>query len=191
MRCGGMVGAALVGALLATAVAAAGPQALTPAATPADGSEVVPHLRHADSIAAGLLAEGRRRSATFRALADAVQAADVLVFVETSPRLRGAGSTVFVGHAGATRILRVRVATPGCLNALVATLGHELRHVVEIAEAGDVQGEESMAAHYERTGLRLPPQSQDVRRYETVAALLVEGRILDELRHRAPKVARR
>lgn len=181
----------MVNAVLAATLASAAPQAPPAGGHDAGALPFVPHLRHADHIAAGLLAEGRRRSATFRALADAVEAADVLVFVETSDRMACAGATIFVGHAGATRILRVRVRVPGCPNALVAKLGHELQHVVEVTATDEVQCEESMAAFYERTGTRVSMLAEGVRRYETAAGPLVEGRILDELRHPAPKVARR
>lgn len=154
------------------------------------GQPEVPHLRHADSTAATLLAEGRRRSATFRQLADAIQAADVLVFVETRPRLASAGSVVFAGSTGSTRILRVRVRTPGCTDPLVAVLGHELAHVMELAAAPEVTSEDTLAAHYERVGLRMSMTATAVRRYETTAAREVEGRIRDELRVRT-LVARR
>lgn len=142
-------------------------------------------LRTADPQAAELLAEGLRGSPLFRQLAEAVEAADLLVFVETHPQLVSAGSVVFVGLAGDTRILRVRIRKPGNLRALVAALGHELQHVVEIGEALEVRSEQDLARHYESIGVSLEGGHHDhVRRFETTAARSVELEILKQLRER-------
>lgn len=150
-----------------------------------------PHLRSADSTAAALLAEGRRRSGTFLGLAEAVEMADVLVFVESRAGLRSAGSVVFGGTAGSTRILRVRIRTPGCTNALVAVLGHELHHVLEIAELPELRSEDAIAEHYERVGLRMAIGDPDVRVYETMEARHVGALIRHELLGRGGRLARR
>ena len=70
---------------------------------------------------------------------------------------------------------------PGHLDALVAVLGHELQHVAEVASAPEVRSLEAFARHYDRTGLRMPAPAGGGRRYETIAALVVESRIREEL----------
>jgi hypothetical protein len=144
-------------------------------------------LRGADATATALLAEGRRRSPTFRAIADAIEGTDLLVYVELRPGLATPGSVVFAGASGPFRVLRVRVRVPGCANALVAVLGHELQHVGELAEATEVRSEAGMARFYERHGYVDDDGGggDGVRRYETTAARRVEREIAAQLRRPA------
>jgi len=140
-------------------------------------------VRSTDASINGLLAEGYVRSRTFRGLVDAIQTSDTIVYVEYGVCAFGHLDVCllpFVANAGQGRYLRVVLTTR--LNhpdreRLIALMGHELQHALEIAvhpEVVDVQG---MLNMNRRIGVPLKGRSG----YETAAAHAVENAVLDEL----------
>jgi len=129
----------------------------------------------------GVLDAGYRNSLTFRALVDALEQSDVVVYVTTGTQAAGViGTTQFVARGGATRYLRVTLAREVNGDAAVALLGHELQHALEIANAGSVVDARSVEALYRAEGECV--QVGPVRRYDTPAARDVERRVLTEIR---------
>jgi hypothetical protein len=110
-----------------------------------------------------LLATGMNRSATFRTLVQRIEASDVIVYVETRHDLRdGVGASMrFVARSATDRFVRVQLNGIYNAHTLVALLGHELQHVVEVADHAEVQSSEDLRDFYRRTGVRTGSDSFD------------------------------
>jgi hypothetical protein len=111
-------------------------------------------VRAPDPHVQDLLFDGCRRSATFAALVTALNKTDVIVYIENVMTLPKdiAGRLLLLPHSGTNRYLRVQVRADAPLFEAIATIGHELRHALEIAEAPDVRDQRSLASLYERIG---------------------------------------
>ena len=124
----------------------------------ADGLRVNPttRVRAMDKRVEALLATGMDRSATFRQLVHRIEASDVIVYVETRYDMRDGvgGSMRFITRSATHRFLRVQLNARSSAYTLVALLGHELQHVVEIADHPEVRSTEDVRAFYRRTGVR-------------------------------------
>lgn len=110
-----------------------------------------------------LLSTGMDRSATFRQLVRRIERSDVIVYVEARHDLRaGVGASMrFVTRSASDRFVRVQLNADYSNHTLVALLGHELQHVVEVAEHAEVQSPDDLRAFYRRTGVRTGPDSFD------------------------------
>jgi hypothetical protein len=122
-----------------------------------------------------LLRAGPARSKTFRALVDRLERSEVLVYIEPgrcrpNDPVRLTGCLIFLGSSGGLRVFRIIVDVGGPERSLIATIGHELHHAVEVVVAG-------MAAPGDE------PPGIEVRKgvYETEAAREVTRAILAEL----------
>ena len=120
-----------------------------------------PHVRSTDAVVLATLARGSAHSATFRRLLEQLEMSDVIVHVERRPRWeRPHGATRFIAATPYARYLRITIAATDASDAIVALLGHELRHAVETADAPEVVDESSFHALYRRIGHAscAPPQ---------------------------------
>jgi hypothetical protein len=110
-----------------------------------------------------VLATGMERSATFRRLVQRIEASDVIVYVEARRGLReGVGAVMrFVTRSATDRFVRIQLNADYSPHMLVALLGHELQHVVEVADHPDVQSPDDLRAFYRRTGVRTGPDAFD------------------------------
>ena len=133
-------------ALVAPAVTLA--QEPAPAAAP---SPAPSRVRAGDSASAALLKAGLARSATFRAIVEAIDRSDLIVYIETRP-IRLPGQLQLVAATPGCRHLRISIRTPGLDTEMVAWLGHELWHAVELAGARDVTDQSSLLRFYKRIG---------------------------------------
>jgi hypothetical protein len=138
---------------LVAQVRADGPAAVDPHA------RVRPMSRRVEQV----MARGMDRSATFRRLVRRIEASDVIVYVETRRDLRaGVGATMrFVTCSASDRFVRVLLNGDYNEHTLVALLGHELQHVVEVAENAGIRSPDDLRAFYRRAGLRTGPDSFD------------------------------
>lgn len=125
------------------------------------------------------LESGARRSSTFQRLLSTLQQRDVIVQFLEEPDLRPptAAQLMIVPVAGEVRFVRVQVANRRQGDDLVALLGHELVHAIEIAREPQVRDGETLKALYTRIGFGLERLLQ----YDTVEANVVERRIRREL----------
>ena len=148
---------ALVIALLTAHVHAEGPQATNPHA------RLRPILRPMHERVEMLIATGMDRSATFRQLVRRIEHSDVIVYVEARHDLRDGvgGSMRFLARSATDRFVRIQLNADCSNHTLVALLGHELQHVVEVADHAEVQSPEDLRAFYRRTGLRTGPDTFD------------------------------
>lgn len=124
-----------------------------------------------------LIEEGRQKSTSFRELLESLRETDVVVYVEPAHQLPGVMEAVteLVAAPGPVRYLRVSVGVRAIRKRLIALVGHELQHALEIGRARDVVDVRSLQAFYEKAG------DMSVDGYDTEAARRVGHTILREL----------
>ena len=124
-----------------------------PPKSPAGG----PRVRPDDGRSAAIVLEGMERSATLRALIDALESRDVIIYIQMQPMLKGrlAGSVTWVTAAGRFRYIRVSWSPDLTTSAAIATLGHELQHALEIANEPSIVSTESLEAFYRSHGISM------------------------------------
>jgi hypothetical protein len=128
--------------------------ALADPVTPADGvSRVRPH----DARSASLLSQGLQRSRTMRAIVGELQQRDVIVYIQMQPSLRGRllGKLTWVTGTRRFRYLRIFLNPAESQDVIIATLGHELQHAVEVAHEPSIVSDETLEAHYRTHGIRM------------------------------------
>ena len=110
-----------------------------------------------------LIATGMSRSAAFRRLVREIEASDVIVYVEARRDLRaGLGASMrFVTTSASDRFVRIQLDARHNPLVLVALLGHELQHVVEVAQNRSIRSADDLRAFYRKTGLRTGPDAFD------------------------------
>lgn len=125
-------------------------------ARPAHAHEAtaVPHVRPLDSRLQELVALGMRDSPSFRALVTRLDASDVVVYVRCTRRLRAGltGQLTFMGASSGLRYVVVALEPSALRDRQIATLGHELRHAVEIADTPSIVDARSLGDAYARMG---------------------------------------
>jgi hypothetical protein len=137
-------------------------------------------VRAGDARIQMLMMEGVRRSATFASLIAALNATDVIVYIEPVRRLPPllSGRMLLIPHSpGGPRYLRIQVMTQASGNDLIATIGHELQHALEVAAATDVQDQLGLERLYQQIG----QAGIDKRSYDTEAARTTGRKIRAEL----------
>ena len=123
--------------------------------------------------------EGYARSPTFRRLVSRLEQEQVLLYVEPGrcrpmDTIRLAACLVFVERVGRVSHLRIVIDVGHPKDRLIALLGHELQHAVEMIDA-DIGRPDEVAA----TATRVRPGV-----YETDEAQRVSRTILAELRRK-------
>ena len=78
---------------------------------------------------------------------------DAIVYVEPSNSVDG-GYLRFATVAGRSRWVQVVVNPKRPINQILAMIGHELQHAIEISEAPSVVDEATMAGLYRRIGVK-------------------------------------
>jgi hypothetical protein len=146
--------------LLLTLTAVAAPAAMLLATPPA---EIRFRLRAMQPPTERLIERGLAESATFRRLVHELQQSNVIVYVEIRPDLRThvGGSLRFLAKSATDRFLRISLNATNSEAMLVALLGHELQHAVEVANAPDIVDEKSFRDFYRANGLRTGRDSFD------------------------------
>jgi hypothetical protein len=144
--------------------------------------------RSTDAGINALLAEGYARSTTFHGLVQALETSGTIVYVEYGICAFGHldGCLLpFVADTGKRRYLRVVLtARPGHTDRehLLALIGHELQHALEVADHPEVTDVQGMLNMYRRIGFPLRGRSG----YETSAARAAERAVLSELQRQRP-----
>src|SRR5437867_9600909 len=138
-----------------------------PGARPARALELVPHLRPDTRDARLFVDEALARSAVIRELVDRLNESDVTVYV----RFRAFSEIGLEGRlrlVAATNLQRYVLIELACVRPRVfqiATFAHELFHALEIAGAPSIVNNATLAAYYERVGVRIG-KGADARTYE-------------------------
>jgi hypothetical protein len=137
-------------------------------------------VRSTDKRLAQLLQIGLQRSPTFAEMVQSLNRTDVIVYIERSndlPRTL-AGRLLLLPMTGQYRYLRIQVRGDLPTRELIALIGHELRHALEIAEEPGVRDASTMLTFYQRIG---HPTSGVLHTYDTDAAQTVGDRVRLEL----------
>jgi hypothetical protein len=147
----------------------------------ADAADIV-RIRPLAPYLEDLLQEGTASSATFRELVERIRRSDLIVYVSPGTldsRLRG--RLKFIGAAGNTRYLRIQVGWQASAARSIASLGHELQHAVEVADAPTIRDEESFGREFARIGFPSSAVQLGEDRYDTRAAVDAGYQIWQEL----------
>ena len=123
----------------------------TAAATPSN----LPRVRPYDGRAGALLLQGLSRSVTLREIVDELEASDVIVYIEMQPALKKklAGTLTWLGTTETLRYVRVSLNPGMPPDTIIATLGHELQHALEVARAGSIVDASTLEAYYRANGV--------------------------------------
>ena len=140
--------------------------AVRPAAA-AEGGRPIPRVRTNNPSIAALIELGRDRSTTFRHLLETIEASDGLVYIEDG-RCHGRPACLLpsVTVAGPNRILHVRLNTRATERDLIGSIGHELRHAIEVLSDPAVTSDAAIYNFYLRN---YPSAVKDA--FETKAAI--------------------
>ena len=147
-----------------------------------DPSAPPPHMRAESRELRALVDEAARRSPVVRDLIDQIDRSDLTVYIRTR-KFEGTELDGRVGILSVTGHYRYLVVELACgrMDLLqMATLGHELQHVVEIADQPSIVDARSLAAHYERIGVRTSSMTGN-RTFETAAARDAGAQVRREL----------
>ena len=127
----------------------------------------LPRVRTTNTAIATLLTEASTRSSTFRELVRTIERTDGIVYVEPGQCRHGVRAclSLSITGAGGFRILRVLVDLATNAIELMATIGHELRHALEILAEPNVRSTPDAWLYY----ARVAPTSLGV--FETEAAI--------------------
>ena len=98
----------------------------------------------------------------------ALNRSDVIVYIESGRGLPStiAGRMLLAAGPDGQRYLRIQVTGHTRSNELIALVGHELRHALEVAESPEVRDERTLITLYERIGHPVGGNH----RYDTAAA---------------------
>jgi hypothetical protein len=147
-----------------------------------------PHIRPESPELRALIDEAARRSPVVRDLIDRIDRSDVTVYIRTR-KFAGGDVDGRVGILSATarrRYLIVELACGRIDQLQMITLGHELHHVVEIASEPSIIDGRSLAAHYERIGMRVSGSTGN-RAFETASAREAGAKVRRELSSKAAR----
>jgi hypothetical protein len=146
----------------------------------ADASILV-RVRTHSLVIASLIQQATKRSATFRRLVETISASDGIVYVNEGDCGHGVRTCLAaVVTAGPNRIIRVQVDTGKADWDLMGSIGHELRHAVEVLSNPKVTNNAAMYHFYSRTGRRATVSS-----FETDAAVEAGNAVRSEVRQPA------
>ena len=137
-------------------------------------------VRSTDRFLVELLHRGIERSRTFAGLITALNNTDVIVYIERVPTLPTtlAGRLLLLRVAGNQRYLRIQIRGDLSPNELIALIGHELRHALEVAAHSEVRDATSMLSLYQRIG---HPSTGALHTFDTEAAQTAGRRVRMEL----------
>ena len=165
----------LVMGLMMTGLAGAGRQAAAAdAASPA-----ISRVRTSNATIAARIQQATEQSKTFRGLLETINASDGIVYVEEGVCGKGVRACfVKVTAAGQNRILLVKVEPSHRTDTeIMSSIGHELRHTIEVLSERGVTDEASLFFFYNRVG------QNGGRAFETAAAVEAGNAVLAEVRH--------
>ena len=126
------------------------------------------HVRTTDKYLQALLRLGLQRSPTFASLIAQLNDTDVIVYLEPVQTLPTSlsGRLLLLPHDSSQRYLRIQVLASLGRTELIALIGHELRHALEVAAEPGVRDQSALVQLYERIGQRSVKGHQ----YDTDAA---------------------
>jgi hypothetical protein len=115
----------------------------------------VPHVRVRHAALEPFLREAIEKSITTRKMVATLDASDVIVYLELLPRMPGSlpAGLGFAGSGGRFRYLRIALNPTNTRRQMMAMIGHELQHAVEIAAEPTIRSRRDLQKHYKRIGI--------------------------------------
>ena len=136
-------------------------------ATPLFAGDPSGRVRCLDTESRQLVEKVSAQSPTVRRMLARLEASDLITYIQITPsfqRLRA--TTRIIGTVPEARFVLVTIVSMTSETDRIQLIGHELQHVLELAEAPTVRDEAGMVEMYERIGWR-----ESSRAYETAAAV--------------------
>ena len=136
-----------------------------------------PRVRSSHAYIRAMIDEAARRSVTFRRLVEAIEASDGIVYVEQgecSNNVR-ACLTLSITPTADYRFLRVLVDARKPDWDVMASIGHELRHAIEVLSEASVRSSEAIFLLYMRAGMLMGDS------FETSAAMRTGDAVRNEV----------
>src|SRR5262245_27893779 len=146
-------------------------------ATQLDNDLLRPRVRSSHAYIRAMIEEAGRRSATFRQLIDAIETTDGIVYVEQGEcahRVR-ACLIMTVTPTANHRFLRVLVDARQPDWEVMSSIGHELRHAVEVLSEPGLRSSEAIFLYYFREGVTMGEM------FETGAAIRAGDAVKSEV----------
>jgi hypothetical protein len=144
-----------------------------------------PRVRSTDAAISSLLSQAVSRSPTFRGLIRTIESTDGIVYVERGRCGHGVRSCLSLSLVAGEgfRLLRIIVEVVGSPLSLMATIGHELQHAVELLIEPGVRTSAAAYLYYTREA---PSAGGDTfKPFETKAAVATGLLIERELQNAA------
>ena len=152
----------------------------------------LPRVRPLDPSLTVIVDTGSHRSNTLHALLDRLEAGDVVVYLQYGQLPSGLqGRLTFLTEAAGLRYVMVELARELDTLRLIAIVGHELQHAVEILEQPQIVSQATFASAYERSGFKRRHFADGAVGYDTHAAVDVGRQVLRELAGSAIALATR
>jgi hypothetical protein len=136
-----------------------------------------PRVRSGHERIVALIARATAQSATFRRMVETIEASDGIVYIQEGV-CRGGIRACLIGvtKPGAMRLLWIRVDTLKTDYELMASIGHELQHAIEVLRNRTVTSTGAMFLLYVREGSKGASGA-----FETVAAVATGEAVALEL----------
>jgi hypothetical protein len=146
----------------------------------ADDTSPLARVRSHSLRVSALIREGVARSTTLRHLVETIDATDGLVYVEEGRCGHGVRAclSMNVTLAGPHRMLFILVEAHAPDGDLIGSIGHELKHAVEVLEARQVRSQSAMYFFYTQKGWTNESS------FETQAAIDAGNAVRAEVRKR-------
>jgi hypothetical protein len=126
-----------------------------------------------------MLDAGAERSPTIARLRTTLEQSDLIVYVQIvqdlAPSIDGRMILLNAGHG--RRYVRIDIRQSLAPKEMLAIVGHELQHAVEVAGAREVRDDRSLIELYRRIGLKRDARSH----FETLAARAAGYQVRSEL----------
>jgi hypothetical protein len=149
------------------------------------GAETIAHVRSTSAVLREVLDDGMWQSPTFNDIVKKIGRSDGIVYVEEGICRHGVHTCLLldVTVAGDFRILRILVDLQGVLahhkrSDLIASVGHELRHAMEVLAEPEIRSAAAAFLFYDRQSPTTSPT------FETDAAIQAGLRIRQEVGQR-------
>jgi hypothetical protein len=148
-----------------------------------DGAALT-RVRSSNPAIVRLIGEASTHSRTFRTMVETINGSQGFVYVEEGRCGQGVRAClVNVTTAGSSRVVWVKVDTRKADQDLMGSIGHELRHTIEVLEDGAVKDVASLYMFYARLGTH-----DNTGAFETAAAEEAGHAVRAEARrHRAER----
>lgn len=141
--------------VVATCIATLVPWSLARPVHASDAPAAIRRIRVLTPCLNTLIDDAMAASSTVRALVTRIEQSNLIVYVRCVKFNYASfvGRLVFLSTIAGQRYIVIELKNPERWDAQIATMGHELQHAVEIADAPWVLSQASMAQYYRLAGI--------------------------------------